>query len=84
MEEQNNGDLIAQYLEKDAEVLKENGLHAQPKPSEAGSVKGHYWKFVGGFFVLLLLGFIGIFLWGVSVRANILSEERGEVIQNIH
>ena len=70
MEEQNNGDLIAQYLEKDAEVLKENGLHVQPKPSEAGSVKGHYWKFVGGFFVLLLLGFIGIPFIGKYMQAQ--------------
>lgn len=65
MEEQHKEEIIAQYLEKDAEILKTNGLtEAQERlknvNGEQGSIKSHYWKFIGGFFALLLIGFIGI------------------------
>ena len=58
MEEQNEK-IIAQYLEKDGEILKENGLHVASAGQE-GSIKSHYWKFIGGFFALMLVGIIGI------------------------
>jgi len=58
MEEQNEK-IIAQYLEKDGEILKENGLHVAGAGQE-GSIKSHYWKFIGGFFALMLVGIIGI------------------------
>ncbi|OGM93321.1 hypothetical protein A2372_02910 [Candidatus Wolfebacteria bacterium RIFOXYB1_FULL_54_12] len=58
MEEQNE-QIIAQYSKKDAEILKENGLPAVGA-GQMGSIKSHYWKFIGGFFALMLVGIIGL------------------------
>lgn len=61
MEEQDKKDIATQYLEKDAEILKENGVVQKNSIEQEQSVsKNRYWRFVGGFFVLLFIGFIGI------------------------
>ncbi|HAL25054.1 MAG: hypothetical protein UX49_C0020G0011 [Candidatus Wolfebacteria bacterium GW2011_GWC2_46_275] len=75
MEEQQKEGIIAQYLEKDAELLGENGIAGTEQRdkgtngnSEQGSIKNHYWKFIGGFFALLLVGFIGIPAIGMYIQ----------------
>ena len=61
MEELEKNDIAQQYLEKDAEILGDNGVHPKDNGEQGGGViKSKYWKFVGGFFALLLVGFIGI------------------------
>ena len=63
--EQQNENIIARYQEQDAEILKGNGLTPKNGPEQGGgSLKSKYWKFVGGFFVLMLVGIIGIPLVG--------------------
>ena len=68
MEEQDNK-IIAQYFEKDGEVLQENGVSPKSVAQQGGGmIKSHYWKFVGGFFALLMIGFIGIPVVGQYVQ----------------
>jgi hypothetical protein len=57
MEEQDQKDIIAQYMEKDAELLQENGVHPQ-NVGEVGSIKNQYWKFVGAFLVIIMVGLV--------------------------
>lgn len=59
MEEERNKEIIAQYMEHDAAVLQENGVHPK-EAGQTGSIKSRYWKFMGGFFVLLLVALVGI------------------------
>lgn len=81
MEEQDNK-IIAQYLEKDAEILKENGVAPKNDPQQGGgSPKSKYWKFVGGFFALLLIGFIGIPAVGQYVQQQE-AKTRAEQVEN--
>lgn len=64
MEEQNEN-IIAKYLKKDAEVLTENGIpRAGGSEQGGGSPKSKYWKFIGGFFGLVLITFTGILVVG--------------------
>lgn len=68
MEEQKEN-IVAQYLEKDAEILKENGLAPHGDPEQGGgSPKSKYWKFVGGFFALIFVGVIGIPMVGQYIE----------------
>ena len=63
MQEQQQDSYVEEVLREDEAVLKENGLaEAQTRQSvaQSGAIKSHYWKFVGGFFALMLIGFIGI------------------------
>ncbi|KKT43529.1 MAG: hypothetical protein UW32_C0001G0121 [Candidatus Wolfebacteria bacterium GW2011_GWE2_44_13] len=61
MEELEKNDIAQQYFEKDAEILGDNGVHPKDVSEQGGGViKSSYWKFIGGFFALLLVGFIGI------------------------
>lgn len=57
--EERDENIIARYLKQDAEILKDNGL-APKNDSEQGGGSPKYWKFVGGFFVLIFIGVIGI------------------------
>lgn len=59
MEEQDKKDILAQYMEKDAEILGENGVHPRDT-GEEGSIKNRYWKFVGSFLAIIILGLIAI------------------------
>lgn len=68
MEEQKEN-IVEQYLEKDAEILKENGLAPHGDPEQGGgSPKSKYWKFVGGFFALIFVGVIGIPMVGQYIE----------------
>ena len=62
MQEPDNQDIIVQYLEKDGEILKENGVvPMQPQQEQPqGSFKNHYWKFVGGFLVIVVLALVTV------------------------
>ena len=60
MEEQDNN-IIARYLKKDAEILKENVIPQGNDAEQGGGLpKSKYWKFVGWFFALILIALIGI------------------------
>lgn len=85
----NRNDIITQYFEKDAEVLKENGLvEAQARlnsgDGEKGAIDNRYWKFIGGFFTLLFIGGLIIILVSSYIRAEELAAQRGEVIEIGH
>lgn len=65
MEEKDNQSIIAEYMEKDAAVLSENGLAEQKAkrdgegngPSqESGMPKNSFWKFTGAFLAIIVLG----------------------------
>lgn len=59
MEEDQNKEIIAQYMEHDAAVLQENGVYPK-EAGQTGSIKSRYWKFMGGFFVLLLVALVAV------------------------
>lgn len=60
MEEHEEKEIIAQYMEKDAEVLKENGVAPHDAQQQEGSFKNGYWKFFGWFLVIIVLGIVAI------------------------
>lgn len=56
MEEQNKEDIIARYMEKDAELLKENGID----PQQERPFNKRYLKFVGVFLAIIVAGIVAI------------------------
>ncbi len=59
-------------MENDSEAIEENGVD----PLQRGSFKNHYWKFVGAFLVIIVLGvitvpFIGNYIKKEETKNNV-------------